>query len=131
LISTRFACVCLSVAFIERALEVHGDPTPERARLLTRLGEFVWFATPRARGIAVAEAAMEMARRCDDPDARADALVHGYRILQTGIGDDAARARIAEELEEVVERGPAGLVRQKACHTLVWESIIRGVGPGV
>jgi len=116
---------------IDTALASHSDPTPERARLLIRLAEFTWFMPPRERGLTAARSALDLARRCGDTDALADALVHGFRVLQTGVGDDAVREEIHGDLVRVADRVEESLLRMKALQTLCWNSMMRGDGTGL
>lgn len=119
------------IALLERAAASHPEPTPERARLLACLSHEVWFVPPRERARALAEEAAELARRLGDPETTAQVLIRAYRVLQTGIGDDPVRARIAEDLERALDRVPERLMLLEAELTLVWESLARGDRPGV
>lgn len=116
---------------IEQALADHRDATPERAALLWMLAESLWLTPEVERARALVRESLELAEEVGDEDVRAGALVHAYRVLQTGRGDDALRADLAARLAATLPEVRDPLVTLEGCLTLQWHALMDGDRPDV
>ncbi len=91
-------------ALLEEALERIGErDSRERGLVLARLAHWVHFTAPRSRRLALADEAVAIARRLDDPADLASVLSHRCWALD-GPDDMNDQLRIADEIVELGRR---------------------------
>ncbi len=93
------------IGLLEEALDLVGpDDGPLRSQLLSGLAQELYWVDPAGRSNDLGIAALEMARRIDDPESLALALVR--RQFTGGVGPEETRRRLREsdEMHDLAKR---------------------------